>query len=118
MDARYLRYNKKELKRIVQYYLGTPKIYKYCYEHSPEFKEFIDNADDSLKAAIKKMHTGYYASKCQEPLVHLGTFGLSLVGKKIAEKKEFAKLEETIKSDEFKTLFKNYYEIALRANLE
>lgn len=117
MDTKYLNYSKKDIKRINEYYLGNPKIYKYCYENSPEFKSFIDNANDELKSAIKKMQTAYYASHCQEPLVHLGTFGLSLVGKKIAEKKEFDKLDETIRSEEFRTLFKNYYEIVLRSEL-
>lgn len=117
VEAKDLRYTEKELKNIIEYYLGTPKIYKFCYENSIEFKEYVDNASEEMKKAIKKMHTGYYASHCQEPLVHLGTFGLSLVGKKIAENKEFKKLEETIKSEEFKTLFKNFDEIIIRSKL-
>ena len=77
----------------------------------------MDNANDEMKKAIKKMHIGYYGAHSQEGLVHLGTFGLSLVGKKIAENKEFKKLEETIKSEEFKTLFKNFDEIIIRSKL-
>ena len=117
MEAKDLRYTEKELSNIIEYYLGTPKIYKFCYENSIEFKEYVDNASEEMKKAIKKMHTGYYASHCQEPLVHLGTFGLSLIGKKIAENKEIKKLEETIKSEEFKTLFKNFDEIIIRSKL-
>lgn len=110
-----LNYSEKELKNIIEYYLGKPKIYKYCYENSLEFKAYIDNASDEMKAAIKKMHNGYYAAHCQEPLVHLGTLGLSLIGKKIAENNEFKKLDETIKSEEFKILFKNFDEIIIRS---
>ena len=117
MEAKDLRYTEKELMNIIEYYLGTPKIYKYCYENSHEFKEFVDGADENMKAAIKKMHRGYNMFHCKDPLVHLGTFGLSMVGKKIAEKRELDKLAETIKSDEFKTLFKNFNEITLRTNL-
>lgn len=117
MDTKYLKYTEKEINNIIEYYLGKPQIYKYCYEHSLEFKNYVDNASDEIKKAIKKMHMGYYGAHCQEPLVHLGTFGLSLVGKKIAENKEFKKLEETIKSEEFKTLFKNFDEIIIRSKL-
>lgn len=117
MEAKYLRYSEKEIEKIIEYYLGTPKIYKYCYQNSLEFKNYVDNASEETKKAIKKMHTGYYGAHCQEPLVHLGTFGLSLVGKKITENKEFKKLEETIKSEEFKTLFKNFDEIIIRSKL-
>lgn len=118
MDAMNLKYTEKEINNIIEYYLGKPKIYKYCYENSPEFKNYVDNASEETKKAIKKMHVGYYGAHCQEPLVHLGTFGLSLVGKKIAENKEFKKLEETIKSEEFKTLFKNFDEIITRSKLK
>lgn len=111
MEARYLRYTVKEFNRIIEYYIGTPKIYKYCYENSKEFKNFIDNINDSRKKKIKSMHVGYYGVHCREPLAHLGTFGLSFVGKKLAENKEFKKLDETINSDEFKTLFKNFDEV-------
>ena len=54
MDVKYLKYTEKEFNQIIKYYIGTPKIYKYCYEHSPEFKEFIDNSNDEFKKAIKK----------------------------------------------------------------
>ena len=70
-----------------------------------------------MQKAIKKMHMGYYGTHCQEPLVHLGTFGLSFVGKKIAENKEFKKLEETINGEEFKALFKNFDEIIFRSKM-
>ena len=30
MEAKYLRYSEKEIEKIIEYYLGTPKIYKYC----------------------------------------------------------------------------------------
>ena len=114
MEAKDLRYTEKELSKIIEYYLGTPQIYKYCYENSSEFKEFVDGADENMKAAIKKMHRGYNMLHCKDSLVHLGTFGLSMVGKKIAEKRELDKLDEAIRSDEFKTLFKNFNEITLR----
>ena len=117
MEAKYLNFDKKEMRHIIEYYLGTPKIYKFCYENSPEFREYVDNASDEMKKAIKKMHVGYYGAHCQDPLIHLGTFGLSFVGKKIAENKEFKKLEETIRSEEFKTLFKNFDEVVFRSNL-
>lgn len=81
MDEKRLNYSEKEIQKIIEYYLGKPKIYKFCYENSIEFKKYVDNASEEMKKAIQKMHTGYYASHCQEPLVHLGTFGLSLVGK-------------------------------------
>ncbi|MBQ8550166.1 MAG: hypothetical protein IJ426_02375 [Clostridia bacterium] len=111
MEVRYLRYTLKEFQNIIEYYLGTPKIYKYCYEKSSEFKEFVDNINESRKKEIKKLHMAYYAVNCKEPLVHLGTFGLSFLGKKIAENKEFQKLDETINSDEFKTLFTRFDEV-------
>lgn len=117
MDAKYLRYTEKEIENIIEYYLGTPKIYKFCYENSPEFKEYVDTASEKMKNSIKKMHTFYYAKHCKEPLVHIGTFGLSFVGKKFAENKEFKKLEETIKGEEFKTLFKNFNEIVYRSKI-
>lgn len=117
MDANNLNYTEKEIENIIEYYLGKPKIYKYCYENSPEFKEYIDNASEEMKAAIKKMHRGYYGTHCQDPLVHLGTFGLSLVGKKLAENKEFKRLEETIRTEEFKTLFKNFDLIVLKSKM-
>ena len=114
MEANDLKYTNEELNNLIEYYLGTPKVYNYCYENSPEFKKFVDNADDEMKSAIKKMHTGYNMLHCKDALVHLGSFGLSWVGKKIAESREFAKLDETIKSDEFKILFENFNEIVLR----
>ena len=55
MEARYLRYTVKEFNRIIEYYIGTPKIYKYCYENSKEFKNFIDNINDSRKKKIKSI---------------------------------------------------------------
>lgn len=115
MDVKYLKYTEKEFNQIIKYYIGTPKIYKYCYEHSPEFKEFIDNSNDEFKKAIKKMHLGHSGLAVRDTLVHISTMGLSLIGQSRAEKKEFAKLDEIIKSDEFKTLFKNFYEV--RANM-
>ena len=75
----------------------------------------MDNADDDVKKAIKKMHLANYGKCCSESVFHLATCGLSFAAKKIAEKKEFAKLEQTIKTEEFKTLFSNFYEITLRA---
>ena len=111
MEIRYLRYTAKELSRIIEYYIGTPKIYKYCYENSEEFKNFIDNATEIRKKKIKTLHTAYHCAHCREPLVHLATFGLSFGGKKLAEKKEFKELDETIKGDEFKTLFSKFDEV-------
>lgn len=117
MDARYLNYTKKDIQRLIEYYLGTPRIYNYCYENSKEFREFVDNANEEMKAAIKKMHRAHYISRCQEPLAHIGTFGLSLIGKKLAENKELKRLEETIKGEEFKTFFKNFNDVVLLSEI-
>ena len=118
MEAKDLRYTVKEINKIIEYYLGTPKIYKYCYENSKEFKGFIDNISDSRRKKIKAMHIGYRAAHSSEALAHLGTFGLSFLGKKLADNKEFKKLEVTINSDEFKTLFKNFDAVLVLNGIE
>ena len=86
---------------------------KYCYENSPEFKEYVDNANEKMTHSIKTMHKYYYGSHVQEYLLHFATMGLTLLFKKLREKKEFAKLKKTIQSDEFKTLFSNFDTVLL-----
>lgn len=113
MDPKYLIYSQKEIESIVKYYLGTPDIYKYCYNNSPEFKFFVDNANEKLKKNIKQMHTAYHLSHIHEYLMHCATMGISLIIKKLLELKKFSDLKKTIESDEFKTLFQNFDTVLL-----
>ena len=106
----------KELSRILEYYCANPTIYEYCYENSPEFKFFIDNANDELKENFKKMQKAYRASHCRDGLTHIGTFGLSLVGKKISQNNELKRVAEKIETEEFKEFFKNLGELLKKSN--
>ncbi len=117
MEIRDLRFTAKELNRMIEYYIGTPHVYKFCYENSVEFRWFIDTANEERRRKIKLLHTGNYFSRASEPLWHLATGGLSLAAQAIKRNKEYKELEETINSKTFKMLFLNFDKVLAQNGL-
>lgn len=118
MKVEYLRYSNKYINSIIRYYIGTPKIYRYCYKNCTEFRDFIDNSNDERKKTIRSLHRSYRMVHCRDPLVFIGTCGIAFLIKKIGDLIEYKKVNKTIQGDEFKTLFGNFDEVLRNNGLE
>ena len=117
MEMISLEFTKKEFDRMLEFYLGKKYIYKFCYENSVEFKEFIENCSEERLNKIKKLQLAETLSHARRPLLALGTYGMSAIAIKIHHDKQLKELAYTIKTDQFKTLFSNFDAVLLNNDL-
>ena len=112
MEISDCNYSFDELKKIVEYYVVTPHIYKYCYKNSPEFKNFIDSRSKEDLASFKQLQSMYKESN--RPRNYFLLNGEFYSTKKKRDKLELEKLPEKIASEEFKFFFSHYDEIMMQ----
>lgn len=117
MEIFSLTFTKREFNNLLEFYFGKKYIYKFCYENSPEFKEFIDKCSHSRLEKIKRLQLAETLSHARRPILAVATYGMSAVATKIHHDKQLKELADTIKTDSFKTLFSNFDLVLLNNNL-
>ena len=117
MEIVSLEFTKKEFDRIIGFYFCKKYIFDFCYENSPEFKNFIDNCSEDRLKTIKKLQRLTTLSHAKRPVWALATMGATAIATKVHHDKQLKELANTIQTDAFKTLFSNFDLVLLNNNL-
>ena len=109
MEVSDFNYTFDELMQIVNYFLATPHIYKYCYKNSPEFRGFINSRSKDELDFYKQQHAIY--KTLNRPRDYCLLHGELYRTKKKRDRLELEVLSEQIESEEFKFIFTHFDEI-------